>query len=95
MRTTYNTTEEFDYFLDQMLDRAVKDFQTTEEFRLLQKKREQMDRDCGLMFLPEEKAFALECFELIMDLDGREESYVYRKGWKDCVSLLKWMGVLA
>jgi hypothetical protein len=87
--------EEFNYFVDQLLENAVKEFRGTEEYRLLQEKLDQMDRDCNTMLKPEEKEFADECFELIMQSDGQEESYVYRKALKDSVFLLKSLGVLA
>ena len=87
--------QEFDFFADQLLDGAVAEFKATEQYKLLQEKLEQMDRDCDTMLREEEKVFAVECFELIMDVDGQEESYVYRKAFKDCVMLLKRLGVLA
>ena len=54
-----------------------------------------MDRDCDTILGADEREFATDCFERIMDVDGQEERYVYRKALKDCVSVLKWMGVLA
>lgn len=90
-----NNREEFNYLIDQMLENAVKEFKDTEEYSLLEEKLEQMEWDCENMLRPEEKEFAEECFEIIMDVDGREEAYVYRKGFKDCISILRLMGVLA
>lgn len=46
------------------------------------------------MFDKDEKRFAMECFELILHVDGQEEKYVYRKGLQDSVRLLKVLGVL-
>jgi len=87
--------EEFEFFVDQLLENAVKEFRATEEHRLLQEKLDRMDRDCDRMLTKDEKNFAEECFELILDAAGREECYVYRKCWLDCVKVLKWLGVLA
>ena len=87
--------EDFDFFVEQLLDNAVKDFKTTEQYKLLQEKLDQMDRDCDTLLAKDEKKFAVECFELISEVDGQEEIYVYRKAFKDCVSVLKMMGVLA
>ena len=56
---------------------------------------EQMEQDCEAMFQTDEKAFALECFDFIRSADGQEESHVYRQAFRDCVLVLKWMGVLA
>ena len=87
--------EEFDFFVEEMLNSAVKDFKGTEQYRLLQGKLEQMDRDCDVMLMENEKNFVVECFELLLDIGGQEEYYVYRKGLHDCVGMLKCLGVLA
>ena len=87
--------EEFDFFMDELLARAVGEFETTEESRLLQKRLEQMDCDCETMLMEDQHGFAIECFESIMEVNGRQEIYVYRKAFKDCVHVLKSLGVLA
>ena len=87
--------EEFDFFMDELLSRAVKEFKGTEESNLLQKRLEQMDRDCESMLMQDQQEFAVECFELIMEVNGQEETYVYRKAFKDCIHVLKALGVLA
>jgi len=87
--------EKFKFFVDQLLENAVKEFQATEQYKLLREKLDRMDRDCDMMFTKDEKDFAEECFELISDAGGREEYYVYRKGLSDSVKVLKGLGVLA
>ena len=90
-----NNKEEFEFFVEEMLNNAVKDFKETEQYRLLQEKLNQMDRDCDSILTKDEKDFAVECFELLLDVGGQEEHYVYRKGLLDCVRVLKHLGVLA
>jgi hypothetical protein len=87
--------EEFDFFIDQLLDNAVSDFKETEQHRLLREKLDRMDSDCETKLNIEERRFVTECFELLLETDGQQEHYVYRKGMKDCVFLLKELGVLA
>ena len=87
--------EEFDFFVEQLLDNAVKEFKSTKQYKLLQEKLSRMDTDCETMLNPDERAFAEECFELLLDVGGHEELYVYRKGLTDGVKILKWLGVLA
>ena len=87
--------EEFDFFMDEMLTRAIKAFKSTEESGLLQKRLEQMDCDCQVVLMQDQQEFADECFELIVEVNGQEETYVYRKAFKDCVHVLKSLGVLA
>ena len=88
-------TKEFQFVADRLFENAVNEFKATEQYRLLQKKREQMNRDCDAMLTKDEKDFALECFELISDMDRQEEDYVYRKGLLDCVKILKRLEILA
>ena len=90
-----SNTEEFDLFMDSLLSNAVQDFKATEQYRLLQEKLDRMDRDCESMFTKDEQDFAIECFELLLDVSGQEEKHVYQRGLLDCVCLLKRLGVLA
>jgi predicted ATP-grasp superfamily ATP-dependent carboligase len=87
--------EEFNFFIEQLLDTAVKEFKTTEQYRLLQEKLDQMDRDCEFNLTDEAREFAIECFALILEVAGQEEHYVYRKGLTDGITILKRLGVLA
>ena len=88
------TQDNFDFFVDELLDTAVREFKSTEQYKLLAEKLERMDRDCDRMFTADEKAFATECFELILDVGGREERYVYRKGLRDGIRFLRLLGAL-
>ena len=87
--------EEFEYFTDQLLENATSEFRKTEEYELLKEKVEQMNRDCEVMLTEDQRVFAEECFDLIMDADSRQENFTYRKGLNDCVFILKRLGVLA
>lgn len=85
---------EFQQFIEQLLERAVAEFKETEEYQLLKEQLAQMDRTCETMFTKEEKDFAEDCFALILSVDGQQEQYVYQQGLKDCIWLLKRLGVL-
>jgi len=87
--------DDFDFFVNQLLETAVNEFKATEEYKLLREKLDQMERDCDGMFKEDERVFATGCFELLLDVSGREEEYVYRKGLLDGVKLLRWLGGLA
>ena len=54
--------EEFDFFVEQLLDNAVKEFKATEQCKLLQEKLDCMDTDCEIMLNPGEREFVEECF---------------------------------
>lgn len=85
---------DFDFFTDEMLDVAVVKFKATTQSELLHKKIEQMNRDCETMFTEDEREFAIECFELVLDVAGQEERFVYRQGLLDCITILKRLGVI-
>ena len=86
--------EEFDFFVEQMHNNAAEEFKKTEEYGLLREKLDQMDRDCDTMLTADEKDFAVECFDLLLDVSGQEEHYIYRKGLLDGIKILKWLEVL-
>lgn len=85
---------DFDFFMDEMLDVAVAKFKATTQSELLQEKIEQMNRDCEMMFTEDERKFAIECFELLLEITGQEERFVYRQGLLDCITVLKKLGAI-
>jgi len=87
--------EEFEFFTENLFDNAAKSFKKTEQYKLLRKKLDQMDRDCDKMLTPDQKQFAEECFDLLSDINSQQEYYVYCKALTDSVSILKWLGILA
>lgn len=87
--------EQYEFFIDQLFENAVQAFRDTEQSRLLQEKLNKMDSDCDYMLKEDEKDFVTECFELLMEVDGQQDCFVYHKAFRDCVRLLKWLGVLA
>jgi len=79
--------------MEEMLICAVKEFEATKQYQLLREKLDQMDRDCNMMLTPCEKEFAIECFALISEVNEQERYFVYHKGLRDGVKLLKWLGL--
>ena len=86
--------EQFEFFVDQLIENAGKEFRETEQYELLREKLDQMDEDCEGMFAKDEKDFAEECFELILTVEGEEKEFVYRKGLLDSVKILKCLGAI-
>ena len=84
----------FDFLEKQLLDGAIEEFRVTEQYRLLQEKLDQMDRDCDTNLTACDRQFAEECFEIILDVEKERTRYVYHKGLSDSVELLKWLKVL-
>lgn len=89
------TKQEFNLFIEQLLVHAIDEFRTTEEYKLLNEKTSKMYHDCESMFTKDQQEFADECFDILLDVEGQQKQYIYHKGLKDCVWLLKNLGVLA
>lgn len=87
--------QQYEFFIDQLFENAVKAFRETEQSCLLQEKLDRMNRDCDYMLRADEKEFATECFGLLMEVGGQQERYLYQKAFQDCVLLLRQLGVLA
>ena len=86
--------EIFDSLTNLLIENALDEFKATEEHRLLQEKMDQIEKDCDMELLPDNKAFVFECFDSLMEIGGRQEYYVYQKGLRDSVRILRWIGVL-
>ena len=86
--------EELGLIAGQMEEKASREFQATEDYRLLQEKRLRMNRECEGMFLEGERQFVEECFQLLEEIGAKEKRYLYRQGMLDCVAVLKKLGVL-
>ena len=77
-----------------MLNDAINKFKQTEEYKLLNEKRDQMHCDCETMLMEEQYEFVMECFELLSGIEVQQKRYVYNQGLRDGVWLLKILGVL-
>jgi len=86
--------EEWNEFLGNLFDNALKAYQTTKEYEFLKEKQEQLDKRMFEVY-PED-THPLVCdfaFEIGLDTERKAE-YLYRQGMKDCVFLLNELGVL-
>ena len=90
-----NNKEEFESFIDRLPENAFKEFKDTEESRLLQERLDKMDTGCEAMLEKNKRDFAEECFGLLSEARGMQETYIYHKAFRDCVYVLKSLGVLA
>jgi len=82
-------------FLGSLLDSAVKEFQSTAQYTLLKEKLERMELDCETMLREDERAFAGECFDLLLSVSGQQECYVYKRGIQDSIFILQALGILS
>lgn len=90
-----NRNEEFEYFVDQLLDNVARSYKNSEQCILIQETLEKMDQELEKKLSQEDWELATEYFEYLLLADNKEEGYVYRQGIADCVFILKKLGVLS
>lgn len=89
-----NNQEELNEFLEQLLSGALKTFEKTNESQYLNEKKEQFNIRLEEQGESSRKFLEEYAFELGLD-DERRTEFIYRQGIKDCIWLLKRLGVLA
>jgi len=86
--------EEWNEFMENLFGNALKDYQDTNEYKFLREKREQLDNQIIEKYPDDKQAFYEKfAFEMALD-EERKTEFVYRKGLKDCVFILKELGIL-
>ena len=87
--------EDYDKLLHNLHDNAVARYQKTQEYRHQRRRREEIDQLLAADLTSDQKALVDEVlFELNLNAE-RESEVVYRQGLRDCIWLLKYLGVLA
>ena len=84
----------FHLLLEDLRENALKEFHKTATHQLAQAKLDQMEMDCHNMLQNDERAFAEECFDLLLDIEEQKAQFLYKKGALDGIQLLKHLGVL-
>ena len=86
--------EEWNEFLGNLFNNAILEYQDSNEFKFLREKQEQLDKRISEKY-PESKEEFYDNFAFEMGLDAeRKTEFLYRKGLKDCIFILKNLGVL-
>lgn len=86
---------EWNEFLDHLLSNAIKEHRESKEYEYQKQRQEQIADFLSTNFTVDQKSNVEEIlFELAVAAE-RESELVYQQGLKDCVWLLKNLGVLA
>lgn len=85
---------DLDDIINILFENACVDFRKMPQYKLLWEKQIKMDEDCETMLGQEERDFVQECFDIMNEIDSEKLEFVYRQGFKDCVSILKKLEVL-
>jgi hypothetical protein len=87
--------EEWNEFLDNLRSHAIGKFRETPEYEYMKKQQEEIDMMFRDNLTVDQKELVEECVVDLLLISDRESDVVYRQGLKDCVWLLKNLGVLA
>ena len=88
-------SEEWNEFLNHLLSCSLKNLQATKEYKYLKARREHIDEMLTTNLTKDEKDMVDEVlFEFGLAAE-HETELLYHQGLKDCVWLLKSLGVLA
>lgn len=86
--------EMWDEYLESMEGIADKEFRNSSEYACQQEKWEVLDQWMESLYPEEKKKFFENCaFEQRLDTE-RKQAYFYRQGMRDCIGILKNLGVL-
>lgn len=87
--------EEWNEFLNSLLSNAREEYKKTKEYEYLEKQNDQIELLFRDNLTVEQKDMVEECFFDIGLAMECETELFYKQGMKDCVWLLKNLGVLA
>ncbi|MPM71700.1 hypothetical protein SDC9_118670 [bioreactor metagenome] len=87
--------ETWQTFLNNLIEDAIQEHQASKEYEYQKQRQEQIDEFLTTNLKSDQKQFVEEIlFELGLAAE-RETEVVYQQGMKDCVLILKNLGVLA
>lgn len=90
-----NRTEEWDFFVHQLQERAMKEHHDTHEHELRKARQAYLDDLMSNELTAEQRVCIEEIFFEIISFHDREADLLYRQGMKDSVRILKNLEVLA
>ena len=86
--------QEWDEYLHNMYSQAFKEFHRTDHYRALKEKLDRMESDCRINSIAKDFFFVEEWIETLMEVNAAECGFMYERGYKDCVTLLKRLEVV-
>ena len=87
--------KEWNEFVNNLFSNALKEYQSTKEYEYLQEKHTHIDEILRTNLSVDNNKIVENCmFELGLDAE-RQTDFIYHKGLKDCIFILKELGVLA
>lgn len=81
-------------YIAHSFEEALSRFKETEEYRLLDKRCEEAERALQDRFSEDDYHFTTQMMDAYIMQAEEEGRFLYRQGYRDCVNLLKQLGIL-
>ena len=88
-----NRYEEWEFFIDQLQESALKEYRATREYELRKMRQEHLDDMMSNELTVDQRTFIEEILYEIISFNDREADLMYHQGMKDGVWMLKTLGV--
>lgn len=89
-----NRAEEWEFFVHQLQERALKEHHATREYELRKARQEHLDDMMSNELTPSQRVFIEEILFEMISFHDHEADLLYQQGMKDCVWVLRSLGVL-
>ena len=87
--------DEWNEFLDNLLSNAVKNYKASKEYEYKRQRETQMDEFLSANLTVKDKTFVEDIFFELGLAAERESEVIYNQGIKDCIWILKNLGLIA
>ena len=88
-----NRYKEWEFFIDQLQESALKEYRATREYELRKMRQEHLDDMMSNELTAKQRTFIEEILYEIISFHDREADLMYHQGMKDGVWMLKTLGV--
>jgi len=90
-----NNNQEWNEFLDNMLFASLAEYQKSPEREHAKYQRGQIDELLENNLVEDDRAFVEEVLENLAHITDNEILFVYRQGFRDCVWVLRQLGLVS
>lgn len=88
-------TEAYQFFMEQLQESALEKYSTTQEADLRRARQEELEQVMENELTADQQPILEKILAEIISFHDQEADLLYRQGMRDCVWLLKSLGVLA
>lgn len=91
---TNENKQNFESYIDYAYEKAIEAYKETDEYYAISQSVELSDKELRTKYSEEEYESIMTKVDAYIMQAEREGSFLYRKGFEDCVAILKEIGIL-